>query len=508
MALAAYYGRGALAAAQVLDGFDEGHFRARLEQTPVGIAFDETIATPEGHALAEFLTRMAARLYPQMAISGPTTPAGELASLARAINPAIEITSDATVGVAIGKIAKPFPTTFHAGATGWDGLLSTTRPQPVGDSQNPFGAAVAACLSAANIFRRVFLPDRQEHADNKLRFSAWTQDRADRPTRVTRTARSQWRLDDDAVLVGVGAIGNAALWALANAPAEGTLHLVDPQDIELSNLQRYVLATRDDEGRSKVGLGAALETRGLTLVPHQLPLAEFLAHHGYAWSHILLGLDTAQDRRSAQASLPRWIGNAWTQPGDLGVSTHPHFGGPGACVACLYLPSHHVKNEDEIVAQALSVPHLQMDIRTLLYNGTPLEHTFLEAVAAALGRPVDSLAPFEGRTIRDLYVEGICGGAVIPLGEAGHPSQDIHVPLSHQSALAGILLAATLIRSALGGDPPGTTATRIDVLHAVGTHLAQPVQAQRDGRCICDDPVYKDQYAAKYAKNESTSPQQ
>jgi hypothetical protein len=164
MALAAYYGRGALAAAQVLDGFDEGHFRARLEQTPVGIAFDETIATPEGHALAEFLTRMAARLYPQMAISGPTTPAGELASLARAINPAIEITSDATVGVAIGKIAKPFPTTFHAGATGWDGLLSTTRPQPVGDSQNPFGAAVAACLSAANIFRRVFLSGLQGHA--------------------------------------------------------------------------------------------------------------------------------------------------------------------------------------------------------------------------------------------------------------------------------------------------------------------------------------------------------
>ena len=128
-----------------------------------------------------------------------------------------------------------------------------------------------------------------------------------------------------------------------------------------------------------------------------------------------------------------------------------------------------------------------MDIRTLLYNGTPLQHAFLEAVAAALGRPVDSLAPFEGRTIRDLYVEGICGGAVIPLGEAGRPPQDIHVPLSHQSALAGILLAAALIRSALGGDPPGTTATRIDVLHAVGTHLAQPVRARRDGRCLCDD---------------------
>jgi hypothetical protein len=26
---------------------------------------------------------------------------------------------------------------------------------------------------------------------------------------------------------------------------------------------------------------------------------------------------------------------------------------------------------------------------------------------------------FEGRSIRELYVEGFCGGAVVPLGEAG-----------------------------------------------------------------------------------------
>jgi hypothetical protein len=498
MALADYYGRGALAAAQILDGFDETQFRAKLEQTSVGIAFDETVGTPEGHALAELLTRILARLYPQLAISGPAAPARQLAALATAINPVIEITSDATVGVAIGQIREPFSTTFHAGAAGWDALLSTARPQPVGDSENPFGAGVAACLAASNIFRRVFVPHWQQHADEKLRFSAWTQDRADR---ATRASRGQWRLDDGAVLAGVGAIGNAALWALACAPVEGTLHLVDPQDIELSNLQRYVLANRADDGRSKVGLGSALETRGLSLVSHRLPLAEFLSKHGYTWSHILLALDTAQDRRSAQASLPRWIANAWTQPGDLGVSTHPQFGGAGACVACLYLPSDRLKNEDEIVAHALSVPHLQMEVRTLLYSAAPLQRAFLEAVAAAIGRPLNSLLPFEGRSIRDLYVEGVCGGAVIPLGEAGRPPQDIHVPLAHQSALAGILLAAAFIRSLLGGDPPIATATRLDVLKPVGAYLAQPIQARRDGRCLCDDSIFSDRYISKYAKS-------
>jgi len=495
MALADYYSRGALAAAQVLNGFDEARFRTMLEATPVGLAFDETIGTPEGQTLAELLVRLLARLYPRLALLGPTEAARDLAALAKSINPVIEITDNATVGVSIGAVKHPFETTFYAGAAGWDALLSTTRPRSTGDSENPFGAAVAACLAAANVFRRVFQGDWQDNADEGLRFSAWSLDRVDRPTRAGRGA---WGLSDGAVLVGVGAVGNAALWTLARAALDGTLHIVDPEDIELSNLQRYVLAKRVDEGRAKVELGASWPTRGLTVVPHQLALAEFLSQHGYVWDRFLLGLDSARDRRSAQAALPRWIGNAWTQPGDLGVSTHPRFGKEGACVACLYLPSGKFKNDDELVAAALGVPQLQMDVRTLLHSGGPVQRGFLEAVATAVDRPLNTLLPFEGRSIRELYVEGFCGGAVIPIGEAGRPPQDLHVPLAHQSTLAGVLLGATLVRSSLTGDPNTTSATRINVLQAVGSQLAQPIRATRDGRCVCDDQVFRDRYTSKY----------
>jgi len=497
MALADYYHRGALAASQVLSGFDEARFRARLEATPVGLAFDETIDTPEGQTLAELLVRLLARLYPRLALLGPTEAARDLAALAKSINPAIEITDHATVGVSIGAVKHPFETTFYAGAVGWDALLSATRRQSTGDSENPFGAAVAACLAAANVFRRVFQPDWQDNADRGLRFSAWSFDRVDRATRARRGA---WVLSDGAVLVGLGAVGNAALWTLARAPLEGTLHIVDPQDVELSNLQRYVLATRADEGRSKVELGASWPTRRLTVVPHRLDLAEFLSQQGYDWDRLLLGLDSARDRRSAQAALPKWIANAWTQPGDLGVSTHPRFGKEGACVACLYLPNGRLPNEDELVAAALRVPELQMDVRTLLHSGAPVERAFLEAVAAAIDRPSTALLPFEGRSIRELYVEGFCGGAVIPIGEAGRPPEDLHVPLAHQSTLAGVLLGATLVRSCLTGDPNITSATRINVLRAVGSQLAQPIRASRDGRCLCDDQVFRDRYTFKYSE--------
>ena len=493
MALADYYARGALAAAQVLSGFDEGRFRALLEETPVAIRIPDA-GSPEGDALAELLVRLFARLYPRLALLGPSPAAEQLGALAKAINPAVELVDDARVGVVIAEEKDAFETTIYAGSEGWDALISTSIPQPVGDSANPFGPGVAACVAAANVFRRVFLPAWEVLADTGLRFSAWALDRVEVPT--NRAPASA--LHSPAVLVGFGAIGNAAFWALSRAPLTGTLHIVDPQEVELGNLQRYVLTTRADEGRIKVDLVDSPRSNGLDVVPHRASLAEFLAHNGYNWASFLLGLDSARDRRAAQASLPHWSANAWTQPGDLGVSVHPRFGAEGACVACLYLPESRLRNEDELVAETLGVPELQMDVRTLLHSGAPLQHGFLEAVARGISSPLETLLSFEGRSIRDLYVDGFCGGAVIPLSQVGRPPEDLHVPLAHQSALAGVLLAAALVRSSLGGDPTITTASRINVLAPVGVALAQPIRARRDGRCLCDDPIFRATHERKY----------
>ena len=99
---------------------------------------------------------------------------------------------------------------------------------------------------------------------------------------------------------------------------------------------------------------------------YQCELAEFVQKKRHTVDCLLLALDSAYHRRSAQASLPRWIANAWTQPGDLGVSTHDFL--DGACVYCLYLPDGTSKNEDEIIAETFGVPDRVMQIRILLYK--------------------------------------------------------------------------------------------------------------------------------------------
>ena len=85
------------------------------------------------------------------------------------------------------------------------------------------------------------------------------------------------------------------------------------------------------------------------------------------------------------------------------------------------------------------------------------------------------------------------GGGLIPLG--GHrPAAELHVPLAHQSALAGVLLAARLIRRALGLAPDTTEVMRLDVGHDPAPFPMQPAGKDPRGICMCQDPTFTDTY--------------
>lgn len=498
MALADYYRRGAVAASQVLTGFDEAAFRSRLEATPVVVAVDRHAArSPDANHLLELLVRLLSRLYPSLCLAGSEGTAAlrdRLATLARGVNPLIELSDSPhgnAVGLAVGRRRWRIRTLQYVGASGWDAFLDRSDPQPIGPDSNPFGAGAAAALAAGWLFRHLFTASGTE---DSVVFST-----LDGGRRLTRGApRPRAVMDVPAALVGVGAIGNAAVWALARTELEGQLHLIDPESIELSNLQRYVLALRSDEGASKVAVGVRELVGPLSPVDFGVSWREYISSAPNTPSRVLLALDNANDRRLAQGGLPRWIANGWTQPGDLGVSTHPRFGGDGACVACLYLPDRPVPNADEVVAAALNIVDRVLDVRTLLHTNGPVPDELLTLIADRLGRPQELVAPYAGRPIRELYVEGVCGGAVLPLGGLGATPTEMHVPMAHQSALAGVLLGAALVRSVLGRDPGTTQATRVNVLRPLGEDLTQATRRRGDGRCICDDRDFVRRYSDKW----------
>ena len=496
MALADYFPRDAVAISQVLQGFQTDSFTETLEGVRVAIAFGEEAATSrDGRELLDLSVRLAARLYPSLTfttVSAGDQFADELMALARSINPNIEASKTGTAkgGLSIGVDAPAVDApTVYAGCDGWLARVGTKGPYRTSDLGNPFGAGFAACLAAANLFRFLFLPDGTTLLDTDIRFPP---DAASFPSFAAST------LTAPLVLVGVGAVGNSASWALARTPLTGQIYLVDPQVIELGNLQRYVLCARSDEGGIKVEVVGQKFGGVLQALPHEGTWASFLGAQGYKWERVLVALDSAHDRRAVQASLPRWIANAWTQVGDLGVSSHS-FLGQDACLACLYLRTQKTKSHDEIVAEGLKIPQFKNQVRFLLGNGQATGKELCDAVATAWGISAKTLEPYVGRPIRELWVEGICGGGIIPLGEAGPTPRELQVPLAFQSALAGMLLAAETVCDVLtAGAQRRTFVRRLDVLRPLGDPSPQPALKSGTGSCICEDSDFIATYQAKY----------
>jgi hypothetical protein len=496
MAVAEYFGRAALAASQVLSGFSPEAFRSRLDLTAVSVAFGEdAVSSAEGRALLDMSVRLLARLYPTVRIrSAANEQVLRLQDLAREINPRIDLEFEgpATHEMLVGRdVTSESRWSAYLGSDGWNAYVSTATNRAVGRTTNAIGAGAAAALGCATLFRQVFL---ESDGDADVDLDTWA-------LVADESAPSALPHEQDlGVLAGAGAIGNAALWALDQSGVRGSFHVVDPQTIESSNLQRYVLATQRDIGRPKVEV-AARSVQSLTLVAHERSWAEFVSTKGYGWRKVLLALDSARDRRSAQASLPSRTANAWTQIGDLGVSIHDFL--QGACVCCLYLPEGATPNQDQVVATALAVPEKVAQIRDLLYRAEAVPDDLLQLIADRLGLNSDALEGFRGRPIRNLYVEGICGGGLVPLGSRV-PGSDMQVPLAHQSALAGILLAAAWVALSRT-DTGGSWVSRIDVMHPLGEIRRQPLQKDPRGLCICQDADYVSAYQKKWPEGEVSS---
>ena len=490
MATPDYFRRNAIAIAQAISGLDEKRLETMLGDVCVGVALGSGATRSEGRAAVDLLVRLFARLYPAITVRDESNGGAdrEAAELARRVNPRVDLSQTPTVEVVVGSVSggRKVPRTLFAGCSGWTAKLSSSDPQTCGDSNNPFGAGLAACLAAADVFRHLFLRGAELEHDLELAIpvACGSDDDSDVKGDVGRL-----------VLAGAGAVGNATAWALSHAQVSGSIEIVDNESIDLGNLQRYVLAERDAEHKPKAEFLAAKFAGPLRAEAYRCSLAEFLERKGYMTDVLLLALDSANDRRAAQASLPRRIANAWTQPGDLGVSVHNFTN--GACVNCLYQPNGQQSSEDVIIAESFGVLDRLREVRDLLHKKEGATKSLLEAIAVARGVALEKLLPFEGRSLRDLYSEGFCGGAVIALDEIGVPSDDVHVPLAHQSALAGVLLAAAAVR--LGqSEPEHSTIAQLDVLKPQERFQVYPVAKDSQRNCICQDKDYVEAFRGKY----------
>jgi hypothetical protein len=460
------------------------------------------------------------RLYPEIDLDGSEAMAKAVRERILVINPGCAISTDASqdaISLAFENNASPDEQTVTVAARGWN--VYVDRDPGRGAAPAAPTALAAACLGVAEVFRIVFadeLGTRGRRGPQPGTLNLVTLDDAELDLPVPESvAIPRVRL------VGAGAIGQAAALTLSAAGLEGTIVAIDPERVALSNLQRYVLTEDADVDRVKVDLlGERIRGANLTVKPQPRAWDAELARDPFP---TLTALDTREDRIAVQASLPGPIYNAFTQPADIGWSRHEVFGDE-PCLACLYWPDEERPGRHEQIASAFKVHPLRV-LAYLLHRlpvglplppgGAPelpgveppaelptwLARPLLQDIAAGAGVGEDELAAWRECTLADLYQDGICGGALLHLN-VGEVPQEVVVPLAHQSALAGVMLATELIVASvpdLSTARPPAPEARFNVLSGFPQVVTRPRELTVG--CICSDSVYRQVYREKFASS-------
>jgi hypothetical protein len=438
--------------------------------------------------IAELCVNLCARLYPRLRIEGSSEQCEHLGRLALTINPAIELldAGATTYSICMGSVRAR--DAVYPAAQGWVARVTHTGSLS-GGRANPYAAGAAAALACAEVFRRAFTQGTPEKDVSVSLLNYDSEMGAELTLPRTRAG--------EVVIAGVGAVGNSALWAMSrHESAHGTLFLVDSETIELSNLQRYVLAGMKEVGRSKVESAReflqssrwkteirpeSLEQFAPEMLDRKIPT-------------VAISVDNVAGRRAAQGLLPRLIVNGWTGDNALGASWHV-FSNELACLACLYHPRGKGVSAIEQAAKAFGLAHDHVAL--LWISRQPLSESDIATAAATLGVSESSLAPWRGKPLGELYTDVVCGNVALDVKGLGKIEM---VPLAHQSTLAGVMMAAELIKRV---DPALSKRAQKEalvswdnVLQAAPEIWAKP--RPREPGCICGDADYQGVYRAKW----------
>jgi len=355
---------------------------------------------------------------------------------------------DPDVILAMGEMLDPLAEHVSIASEGWLAHVSWQELHGRIDCSkiNPMGAYAAACLGAAEVCRSALLSVFPREtlvkpillARDPLSFSTFTYGvnnalapNPDLPEGIGLGATS---------IIGVGAGGGAVVYLLASlSNLCGRLALVDPDEINHSNLNRYIHATQMHANQqvSKVELGRRLLAHHACL--EVLPLdasydqgVTALRRAGYL-DLLVSTVDTGIARREIQQDLPRVILDAAvTSRGEYLVARIDL--GVGPCLECLHPPGAEPSNEEVAWSHITGLP--LEEVIHLKKNNARFEQDHLDIIAQNLG---GCFIPSLHDRWSD-WVQQQCGRLQL------NPQVLLEIPIPFSTALPGILVGGEIIK--------------------------------------------------------------
>lgn len=508
MGFADYFDRNSVALSQALSADNFDVLKPLLEQHTVGIVFDdEGLLSANAEIMIETSVRIVSRLYPNICILyGGTSNEGKaleesMKSLALEINPNITILSNKdqlTASVCIGnfKVKGPFEVYIESDSWNIEVSKNIKIKELDGGTFNPFSAVASACFGAAEVFNKIFEQHLKAVSDDHYIFSLleykWS------PSICSEMPET---FLDDVTFIGLGAVGNAASYTLGFMKniLKGEVRLVDSEKLELSNVQRYISTKRASVDTLKTTIAKyEFDKTGVNTEKYSKTIGNYIAHENREciFKAIVISVDNPETRIYAQALLPYIVINGWTSDqledyGELGISKH-WFDSDQACLACLYMPQGKVLSELDRLVDFTGLSKQEI---VDIYK-TPLDEKILKEISEKKAYKKEILMRWKGRLIREFYVEAGCGGVFLGV-QSGMKEHAAIVPITHQSVLAGALVAAELIKTVLGLSSRRDRAShRMSVFRM--PYIYDLPKTVKSEKCFCADEDYLLRYKEKY----------
>jgi molybdopterin/thiamine biosynthesis adenylyltransferase len=399
---------------------------------------------------------------------------------------------DAVLHLGSGRIGTRDCFEVSVSSDGWLTEISTTSVVAAfSDQVNPVGAYTAGCIGCAEVFKH-FLQEGAVDINAPIeQIEDVTFSTFDYSTSPADPANPP--LPDDINVgeldvIGVGAGGGACIHVLSVLESlDGSIRLVDPDEVSRSNLNRYIWAVADDVDREKTTIGKELlETQHAVDVEYYPVSFDDLSDRFFESGLDLLisTVDKGEVRRNIQWEFPKNVLDAATDQRGKYVVSKIQFG-ETQCLGCKYDQQGDDKRRE---MEALS-EHIGLATDKLLeldqHNGAFSEDQVAE-IRRYVADDVEFELPRPGDRFSDWRQAEQCGQMVLE-------RTDTEVPIPFLPVTAGVLLAGEVIKHRYY--PSDAVANRFahNMLYKPREVLQQS-RGPNDDCSICQDKIARQHY--------------
>lgn len=454
-------------------------------------------STYAGQHMAWLLVNLLARQFqvvryividaPDVPVLEGVTAFGTTTTLAASLSECIQLVADAHITVVqqadvdITLVVGPHPHTgqtlksWYLHADGWRWYVGVS---PLVDWAAPHGRTaigphLAACFAAGEAFKhlRGLNEERGRYIDAMFG-SGWSMETALSWNELRDGPDTSGLEVPHAYFAGAGAVAQACMLALGASGVRGRVTAIDHDVLDLTNSNRYVLATQLDDEESKVEIACRyFERTDIQCKPAPAKWDAFVAQPKPEWSYpdldearrafyfpiVLSCVDKNRPRHDIQNARPGLIIGGSTD----GLTARAELFDPTrntGCLKCFNPPEKTIEVANATIEKARTATE---DERMALCHELGIPREELQRILEASG----------------------CG-ALTPADIERFGTGPVQMSVGFVSAAAGVLQAAQFIRSQVY-DPVGEVFNQAAVFAAFGTGRLSTVRMAPDLQCAC-----------------------